>query len=610
MMVYAAPGSAPPVAGELEQALKPLVCEHKDVRFARVTPGQDLNNHTLLAQQAATTIELEGAASLAFPLAKPPTGVLFASMAENAGDENDREKAIWRLCSLLFDPLDVAAAKFQQGVPEAQVEGLQERMRMDALSSFWAREVVGEAVQDGVKRAKTAEEKALLFLTGNDVLGACDVLVQARDFKLAALVAQMPGSEQSRAMMGKQIQAWRERNDWSEMSEPVRALYSILAGQTCRVEGKSGAAENRAQEFRIADRFGLKWEQSFGLCLFFGGCQTTKEAIQAFIGDLDSGRETARPTSVWSDGEETADALMELMRLCAGKKDPATLFDPRVISGSRFNARLAWQLASLFRAAKHCDVPLEMFDRLTYDFAMELEVADKFILASWALLHLSDRQSREKATVGLLERNAAQISAPDPSQDGRSNFESLTEENHIPAPLVWRAKALYANAVLHDAAQQAAFLLRAGDAEEAHTILCTVVGPRAVIEQDYDSLANLLEQFARVSLESWQRGGQVYVDFVRLVRARRSNKRGREVHMSMRRLQKGLAGMENEGGRKKTLEERVAEIEMGKVLGEAAKEFGDDVPEDAEMGGMDVARADGSDMLRRYQMAMGMVEAA
>ena len=612
-LVYMAPGSAPQVSGELQPAMQPLVGEHKDVRFARFVTAADTNPFSLLAQKEATSINIAGG----FPVAHAPRDIVFGSLADHVESTGSaieaRERGIWQLCSIFFDPLGVACGKFMNGVPEDQVVQLEPRMRLNALRAFWTK-LVAASVQNRSKHARTPEEKALLCLTQGDVVGACDVLVSAKDFKLATLVAQLPGTEQSRAMMKGQIQVWRKRSDWSEMSDSVRALYTVYAGETCVVEGNGGKMEDKVADFTISERFGLSWQQSFALRLHFGGYYNIADTIQAYVADLDTGTERIRPIALPSDGKETADTFMELLCLFAGQSDPARLFDPLAVSGNAFNSRLTWQLASLFKAKGHCDVPDDPLDRITYDFATELEAAGKFVSGAWILLHLTDDEARERAMIGLLERNGDCISTPgvdivdDNEDDVRGSFEHLTEENHVPASLIWSAKAQYAKGGLQDPYLQSEWLLQAGNAKEAHDVLCTTLGPQAIIEQDYGRLSGILQNFAKFRVEGWEQGGQVYVDFVRLVRAQHGNTVSVQIQISAQRLQRGLAAMEDESGRKKTLEERVATLEMGRVLRKLMKE--ESIPEeDFEMGDGDAAPAGfygmEMDMLSRFHQAVG-----
>lgn len=232
-LVYAIPGAAPAIDAPFEPAMKPLVGANMDVRFAKFKPFNNVSTQTLAVQQEGTTISMQDA----FPFAKVPQ-VMFFSLV-NSTDTGARERQLWKLCSLFLDDLGAAAAETARGVPDTQREDLEEQIRMDALGAFWAKEILVEDVKVALKKAGGAEEKALVLLTNGDVGGACEVLAQGGDYKLAMLVSQLPGSERSRELVRKQTEHWRARNDWAEFSDAVRALYSICAGEVCRVDRKS-----------------------------------------------------------------------------------------------------------------------------------------------------------------------------------------------------------------------------------------------------------------------------------------------------------------------------------------------------------------------------------
>lgn len=605
-MVYAVPGAAPQIDPPFEPAMKPLVGLNRDVRFAKFRPTGVVNAPTLAVQQESTTID---AAEDEFPVAKVP-GVMYYAMVDAADKGSlagQRERWIWKICSIFFDFLPAAVGDAIETVPDIQRPVLEEQMRMDALGDFWASEVLAEDASTSLKRAKSAEEKALALLTKKDVTGACDVLVEARNFKLAMMVSQlMAGSEHSRAVMRSQIDAWKQWNDWSEMSDAVRALYSILAGNVCNVDGKTGAPENRVEGFNISEHFGFSWKQSFALRLYYGGFQRADDAIKAYGKDLTDGLEPILPAMHWNGDVETADSLIEVLLLLAGSADLSKVFNPMVTAGSDFDTRLTWQLAMIFNAAGRCAVPAEQLDQITMNFATEVEASGNLWTAAWVLLHLSDWEARERAVRALLERNAEEVKNGNANQDADALLYSLTEDLHIPASLVHGVRALYA-ASNGDAAAQTLSLILAGDIEAAHTVVCTLVGPQAVIERDYDVLHTLLARFENLAYaqrpRDWGDGGQVFADFLRLVRGRGKE---RNVVSLAQKVGKGLSGLEGMG--RGSLEERVAAKEMWRVVREVEAEDGGREGEgDVRMGGEAVVGScEGLKMLNAYRRAMGM----
>ena len=590
--------------------------EHADVRFAKFVESRGLVSGTLKVLWEKTKVETQRSG---MPVARLDDKIHFKDLlAEQSPGQVEavegvegREKAIWSLCCVLFDPLEVAA-------PDSIEEGMDldiydERLRRDAFTALW-RDLVEADAQKRLRVAKTAEEKAVILLSKNDVEGACEVLVAAKDFKLAMLVSQLRAVTASfREVMGQQIEAWRDRKEWSEMSDAVRALYSICAGELGRVQGQNGAPEDRAQDFAIAERWGLGWLQSLGLRVWYGGHQSLEEAMRAFETDLASGVESAKPTGPWG-GEDTLWTLCRLFASRAGARaDVGALCEPRHVSGHVLNSRVAWQLALLLRTKGQ--VPMagkvqdQLFASLTTAFAAELEAAGHLVLAARVLLHLRETEKvRRTAITGLVQRNAALIAYPSPEGPEKSDFHLLTVDLCIPRSTILAAKALYAQAQ-GDLHQQAKLLLAAGLAQEAHDVLATSVGPTAIIERDYDGLVDVLAQFPRSRPAGWEAQGEVYQNFVKLVRLPKSKREGEEGEKLVLALRPGLAKMEDglKAG-KGSLEERVAVAEMRREVDAVAREAGVEGDEEEEQViGVSGAQRTGRELWEGYVRALGSV---
>lgn len=609
ILVYSVNGSTQQVSDPLATALQPLVSEHKEVRFAAWVPPADINTMTLTAQKDMTTVDLVND----FPRANTSAASTFIDCAAISAD--DREQAIWNLAGHLFDPverlLDVSDMTLEL------IAQYEPRLRKDAFSSLWS-SLVQTGLDEQLAGTRSSAERALLYLTKNDVPAACDALAAGREFKLATLVAQLPGSEQSRQLMRGQINAWRDRNDWAEFPVATRALYSILAGDVCIVAGKNGTAENRAKEFCIAEQFGLTWLQSLGLRIFFGGHEKLGDAVKAYSSALADGSERVLPVPSWAakqDVPDREDVLMGLLRLSTSRPaefEPSSVFDPKTVSGSAVNSRLAWQLASQLRSKGLCSaLPDEKLDQLTFSFATELEAAGKFMTATWVLLHLRHAETRIKAVTALLFRNGGNIPEAGTTPEGAVDaFYVLHTENLIPAELLWSAKAQHARAELDNAWLQCEYLLHAGALAEAHDVVCETLGPKAIIEEDYGQLRELLEKFPQEPM-GWAQGGGVFADFARLVTMNMGKKYSREGAGLMARLRAGLEGMRDAEGRKMGLEERVAMVEMGRVLQREIEELAIR-PGGFEVESVDVSMGDGPVEVGiggflRYREAMGIV---
>ena len=625
-LVYGIAGDAPRLQGTMMQNLEQsIVSEGKDIRLAKIVPAEDVSYMQLTAigisnssQTKTPSLDLQFsktqivADSKNVSAIETSTDISFAALAETVKGDSlhaKHEKHVWRLSSILFDPLHVSCSDFVPGVPSEEVSHFEQQIRCDAVSEFW-KELVHEDAASHVKDVSSAEEKALAYLSGGDVEGACTALIDGRDFRLATIISQLPSSNKAKDLMRNQIDKWHSQNMLSEMTPTIRALYEISAGQVTRSEGKQGAGEDRAPTFFLADHFKLDSKRAFGLRLWYAS-EGLADAIEANDADVKNGVKGVRQSPYfmtngskpsWDDlnAESREDTLFGLLRVYAmvGAR-PADLFAPATVSGNPLNARLAWQLATLLHAKGVLTLKPTIRDELTLSFASQLETASAPIDAFRTLLHLSTQSARDRYVQDLLSRTAATIGT---NNESGSMFQTLVSDLKVPESYLWRAKAQYA-ASTHDDVAQVTYLLHAGDRVQAHTVLCRSVGPKAVVSMEYDALRELLggfmdnttvpaksgqQQQSRTTktsspVEGWKTGGQVYFDFVHLM-----DLSGRDNHNNnddeikeekaaiLKRLATALPGMagpssatgsgSGSGNSKKGLEERVAIGEMASIV--------------------------------------------
>lgn len=496
----------------------------------------------------------------------------FKNIASQIEPPSQYEQSVWELASILFDDQNPEA----YGVPAAHKATYDHRTRKDRLISFWKRQCQ-ETAMNAVSAAPNAEERALAHLSANNVVEACDALVGGRDFRLATLVAQIGGDKIMRDDMTNQIDRWRELDVLSEITEPIRALYSLLAGQTCVCEGKRAPTENRARTFVISERFNLDWKRAFGLRLFYAilAEDTIEDAVVKFEHDLqsDEGRkpvpwfvegETDTP---WADSKagQREDILWGLLKIYAASKSAlptsslVEILAPENITGNPIDARLSFQLYHAISARFPVISDQSKADYLAQTFAAQLDSAGEWYWALFSLLHLSSYRQRHLAIQSLLVQHAEAI----PDDTKSELFRTLTEVCKIPVAWIWEAKVLYARTVLQDHLQEVDFLVKAQDWNEAHEVFRRAVGPSAVVEQDWDTLHGVLDNLkdCKEQIAEWGLGGQVYDDYLSLVRGVNQDEK-REL---LSRLLDALPMMMRGG--KRELKETVAVQEISALVG-------------------------------------------
>lgn len=466
----------------------------------------------------------------------------FAAAVEGTGPQEAHEKLVWGLASALLDELK---HDYPQEASKDALEYLEARVRKDRLSAFWAQLVQNPAMQQAHK-AGSKEEEAIAYLSAHQIEDACASLIEGGDFRLATLVAMIGGDKSMRSDMQEQISEWRRLKVLSEISDPIRALYELVAGNTCVCEGSKGALEDRAKTFVISERFRMNWKQAFGLRLWYGirEEEPIQVAVRQYLDDLESNKENdTKPAPwfveqgvppMWDDTrlDTREDLLLGILKrfIDVVEQKQRYPFDaivtPENHQLSPVDYRLAWQLYHSFHAWQFADFPAETVDqdgieepspkiaRLTLDFASQLESAGHWVMAVFVVLHLLDTDSRASAAQSLLVQHAGSIgeNLEDPS------FNTLTQELRIPYEWIWQAKALHARSVEQDYISEVDYLLEAGDWNEAHETLVHMVAPRAVVENDTAMLKRLLYGFDSVAvLTNWNAGGQIFLDYIRLL---------------------------------------------------------------------------------------------
>lgn len=512
----------------------------------------------------------------------------FKEMAASVHNMGDREHSIWELAAILFDDSRSNVILKDTSVNQ---EEFNQRVRKDDLILMW-QNICHVSAMKAVAEAPNAEERAIAHLSANSVVEACDNLIGGQDYRLAILVAQIGSDRIIREDMATQVNQWRDLNVLSEFTEPIRALYGLLAGNTCVCEGKKGPLEDRAKTFVISEQFSMDWKRAFGLRLWYATLpeEPIEVAVKKYADDLET-HERRKPLpwfleeeapSPWKDpnADQCEDILWGLLKLYAASQGslpipPLTsIVSPHNTAGNPLDCRLSFQLHhALSPRFPHATDPLKA-DQLALSFSAQLDSAGEWLWAIFILLHLSSREQRKSCIQTLLTLHATDMAdVEDPA------FQTLTEEFKIPASWIWEAKALHARSITQNHVQEVEFLLRAQNWEEAHATLCRVVGPRAIIERDYDGLKGLLDVFGGGSefLGDWDLGGGVYEDFVALMMDDGKRDSGQDAAKAkeswrttvLKRLLGNLPSMVQERVGRAGLEEVVAVQEMSEYVARA-----------------------------------------
>jgi len=469
---------------------------------------------------------------------------------------------------VLFDPIVVPNEL-------ASVPNVTERLRKDKLSSFWQNLVDG-ASHTQATLARSNEEKAIACLSGHKVADACAHLVLNNDYHLATLVALIGSKDSMRKDMREQLNEWQKSRMLSEFSEPIRAIYELLAGNVCICDGSKGP-EDRMESFVISKRFGLDWRRAFGLRLWYGilSGDPIEIAVEDFAEDVAQDKETSQPEPwyveskvppLWDDQDigNREDLLWGLLKLYTfDNVNLEEVIRPENSQLSPLDTRLSWQLSQALcntDAVRYANDDEDRADRLTLSFASQLTNEGSWLDATFVLLHLTRDVARANSIQDHLAHHAGHI-----GPENSPAFTTLTQTLKIPVAWVWEAKALYMRSVEKNPRGEVECLIKAGSFSEAHRTFAKEVAPRAIVELDYDTLRTLLHGFEgkKDNIAEWHVGGQIYQDYLYLLDF--DKKGGAFDHNALQRLLAGLPAVVEES-RHPAFMETVAVETMSNVV--------------------------------------------
>ncbi|KAI1436247.1 nuclear protein 96-domain-containing protein [Xylaria sp. CBS 124048] len=495
-----------------------VVSEFQDIRIAKFTnemSAKAIGTHSKLARvhivDGVPTIQMNSKLSL--------KDFSVAGGTKNSAEEH--EQLVWELASILFDNVKIPLEL--QGDPDAI-----EKLRRENLSKLWE-SMVEERTIKAIIMAHTPEEKALAALSGHRVAEACKHLLEGKDFRLATLLSLIGTNDDVKKDMKVQLREWQNANVMSEFSQPIRALYEMLSGNVCACEGTKGPVENRTEPFIISRRFGLNWQQAFGLRLWYAisADGSIAEAFSKYKQDVEQDKELHPDVwfiqqgipAIWDDPrkESREDLLWGLLKLYSDSRaDLEAIIRPENSQLSPLDYRLCWQLGQGLASTGLIFVKnaAEKLDAATTSFAAQLTNEGSWLEAVFVLLHLTDADARVMAVQDHLCRHASLI-----GNDESTTFQKLAGDFKIPTQWIWQAKALYMRSVKKDATAEVQCLLRAECWAEAHQTFIKEVAPRTIIEHDYDGLADVLQQFEgrHSHVPGWNVGGEVYKAFLQLM---------------------------------------------------------------------------------------------
>lgn len=423
-----------------------------------------------------------------FPKAAPTGAVNFKFLANLA---TGKEAQLWTLASILFDPLPTLGLPH---LPDEFLDSAKAKLKMQhraKLLSGWLKTVVADDVARLIEAAETPLQVAYAHLTGGQIARAAKAAADGKNMHLAVLISLLGTDDLTiRGVAQAQLNDWANSGALTAIPVEVIKINELLAGNTT----VSGGV---APIYLCED---LSWQQAFGLRLWYG--TTVNEDISKAVQEFEAATRSPRNriASPYTDPE-----AFELLRLFEAINPQPQL----VLGHTAAGPWIPWALHHVFSRSLNMFKQTTTGDQLALSFALQLESAGHVVKAAFVLAHLDSDDLAKRHIQELLGRQVDRLTG-----DVVPQLAGMG----LGAGLVHEARALqfrYQGAHL----EECAALIEARQWTEAHRVLVQFVAPAAVVANDVSALFGVLMQFRdpAANVPTWQTGGQVYLDYVRLV---------------------------------------------------------------------------------------------
>lgn len=484
---------------------------------------------------------------------------------------------VWQLCDALW-----GADLENDGVPSQDLLSTVNRHRklLD-----WLKSAVSEATDEELSEPMPGEKedeadghsaRIWTLLLGGRILEACKVAKQHGDLNMAMLIAQAAGDPSFRSLITRQLSLWRECGADTLISSHRWATLQLIAGQPPRdklahshwLTVLHATARYLCSHVPSLEQVMRTYEGFF----ITGEDRDDDEVDLTVVDDDEMGMRLPLPpyvnqydVTVDYNGKQrrVLDLRYELLRARAFNCRPK--LRPAAYTPDPLDYSLCFLLGTWFGNPS--------IESIT-GIADQLEASGEWHLAVQALCYHPDDVARGHLIRGVLSRHA-------PSKADSAAVQARLElVTRLRVPRHWLLLAQAHRAKYERLpALEAEYLVGAGQWNAAHKVLLDELLPEAVLADDLQSIAPLLEKMnsaaERDELSGWQSGGQalhlylhVCVQIRGLVSSAEAQRDRANVHAQLEALRpKVAAACRALGGlQPKSLGGRFARAEMGARL--------------------------------------------
>ncbi|CAR29413.1 hypothetical protein ZYGR_0AD00950 [Zygosaccharomyces rouxii] len=457
-----------PVGAKLHNLLLPY---QRDVAIVNSLFRKQLKGSVIMERQ-----------SNAYPVVTQ-NSLQFKDVMELHGP-SDPDYQVWKLCSLLFDAVDLPDSLDNEEVKANLLK--KERHR---LLCSWIVDQVQEEIDAKLKKTTNALDQIFLYLAKNDIVGASQLAIKSQNGHIAILISLLGSNDPGVCQLASlQLDKWNSAGN--KVDSSVARIYRLLTGDL--VNGSFLTAEMMSE---------FNWLALLGVVLYYGKIDefSLEDLINHFF------RYFKKPEN---------DIFLIILSLFSTPSSSEALLKKLKLNTTALESLFPWYFAQILRFGTAYKFSNVILDQLTLTSIEELKFANLHEEALLATCFLSNDFVAQQQIDSLVFHNIKRLS--------KSSNGYILDRLKISTKLIYQAKALndkYNSNYLSEAKH----LLKAKSFEDAEKVIVTLVGPRLVIQgastrlEELEILRTLLSSFPQNEMENWESGLGVFDNFLKLI---------------------------------------------------------------------------------------------
>ncbi|KAK5960651.1 nucleocytoplasmic transporter NUP145 PWA37_002081 [Arxiozyma heterogenica] len=418
--------------------------------------------------------------------------------------QNDPMYNVWKLCSILFDGIELSFEVENDTVKET----LLKQMRYDQLSS-WLKNNTTPILHNKDIDKSDPLDCIFIALLKNDIVEATKLAISTNNKHLAVLISYLGSNDpRIRDLSKLQLTSWKANGH--SVNPKIRKVYQLLSGELFN---------DKLQITNFIEQYG--WLPTFSLAIFYG--QVDEMSLEELIG--------CNLFIIEKADDILISKIFEIYAQVGNIDKLLEQISTNTAKNSNINIQFIWYLTQILIFRNHRSISKSLQDHIGLSYIDQLKLLGSALPALYVSLFINDNNIMQQTSQDILDHNISFI------WKNPEERNMILEKLKLPKKNVYEALALYEK-YNGNYIKEIEYLILGGLFENAGKLICSEVGPKLLLcyNQDKDAeYLNILKDFLeKISPSKYQKTSQelsIFSQFIELV-SNNKNKDFKKEHIT------------------------------------------------------------------------------